>query len=429
MKCPICGYEKTETKELNDVIFGEWVYNSETKQDERVAKNYDIKETREHLHDYAELTKYDDNYEYYKCVCGSIKLQKHNLDRGKVLANGDTLYSCLNEGCDYTKTEEKQVEPDIPVIPAHRHHFDTIIRFDDNYEYRSCKCGEEIKTAHSLKTTVNSDGSKDITCENNCGYTKHIAAPQPEHKHTEATRKEYTQNKDDICYVEITYCTECSKELGRKEIGHNYQSSINPDDYSTHYSCQNDGCNVSYDVEHVHNSNGTRKEVLNTDDDCYQIVTYCDVCNAVQNTEKFSHNSDGIEKEYTHDASQACYNESIYCTECNRTIDTRSDGHIFGQESVEFLKTDPSICYIAKSTCTECNIERTRNVQHKFNETEFPGIGALYECEREDCGYAYEVYFDEESTINLNEEEVINFQDKQFILKRTKKNDKSKGLK
>ncbi len=99
-------------------------------------------------------------------------------------------------------------------------------------------------------------------------------------------------------------------------------------------------------------------------------------------------NSDGIEKEYTHDASQACYNERVYCTECGKTISTHAQGHSFGDETIEYAHTK-EVCYTATSNCMNCNAERVRSVGHDWNETPVPYYGVFYECNRESCGYSY----------------------------------------
>ncbi len=187
----------------------------------------------EHIHDYSLLSAIDDNYEYWVCEKdGLIKEVPHNKIE-TIYPDGTRIITCTNEGCNYTKIYE----------PEHIHDYSKLDKVDEEKEYWVCeKDGDVKEIPHKLKETLNSDGSKTITCENpGCTYEKHI---EPEHIHD--------YSKLDRVDDEKEYWV-CEKDGDIKEVPHKLKETVNPDGSKT-ITCENPGCTYEKYIkpEHIH---------------------------------------------------------------------------------------------------------------------------------------------------------------------------------
>lgn len=228
--CSNCNHvvELSETHKL-----GEWTYNKVTGKDERRCPIDSTVEQRTHECQTFKITKYDANYEYHECIdCGKTMKVKHKI-QSKVLSDGSTLYTCTNDGCEYSKTIK-------PVVDTHSHSY-KLERYDDSYEYYECSCGVTKKTSHQLSVETLADGSKVYTCQTpGCGYTKTVA---PSHVHQADKFLRYegdTEYWSCACGEEVTL----SHNLGAVETEAGTFDKVR--------KCTTPGCGYEERTKHVH---------------------------------------------------------------------------------------------------------------------------------------------------------------------------------
>ncbi len=372
-ECKDCHHRVVKSTKLEDIQFGDWVYNEKTKQDERKALNYDIYEARTHQHDdFLTFSSYDEENEYYTCICGYQKAVKHRLDAGKKLEDGSTFFDCLNEECGYTKTLKPAPQPTPgggETKPQHTHAYNTLLSYDANGETWECSCGKTTTKSHSLTTVQNADYSQDVSCENpGCSYSYHI-----DHSHAFDSLTRIDEDGE-------TWECECGETTSKQ---HQLKTTVNPDG-SQDTTCENEGCTYTKHVDapkHEHNQDGTREELIEgSDEDCYKIVTYCTTCNEVMGTQIVKHTTES-KIEFTYDVDSECYNTVVTCTHCGKELSRTPTEHNF-----EFNgKQDEEYEYLE---CA-CGMEKTRNHTMDYENGTYDGTKThiTYKCTTDGCGH------------------------------------------
>ncbi len=244
--CQTCNHKKT-TSITKTCVFGSWHYNKDTKQDERVCQVTGYIETRNHIHTkgpdtyyekvndimkeyticpdcnekvYSDhnhtldtFVRFDENNEYYTCVCGEEVTNSHSLDNGTLdTKTYDTIYKCTNPECDYEKVEK------------HTHNF-VISDWNETNENLTCICGTTSTRSHALKREIKEDPSGQRittdTCTNDgCGYSK-----SESHIHVYSEVAEYTRTED-ICQTITTKCRDCGHVKGIRTTEHVFTPGI-----------------------------------------------------------------------------------------------------------------------------------------------------------------------------------------------------------
>ena len=168
--------------------------------------------------------KYDDDYEYLKCLCGQDDGLKrpHTFNEAKYdKTKSHVTYTC--QTCGYEKTLE------------HSHDYNEIYARDDYEEHIQCACGLDITRLHTYEY---GDWGMCTTC----GYTK----AQP-HQHTESRPTIIVPETPikDYCYEAVFTCTKCGQEIRRERIPHNidYDNPTIDFPWLKEYHCKNIDCN------------------------------------------------------------------------------------------------------------------------------------------------------------------------------------------
>ena len=185
---------------------------------------------------YDKVIDFDDTKEIRECVCANTKEKEHTLS-SRVNADGIKTIFCTNPGCSYEKQEEK----------LHTDHDYTILtETTDKIEIWKCSypnCEETKEVSHVLDAgVIQPDGRPLYSCTNNgCNYTY-----VPEHVHTSETSEPIFSNTADVCYTQITKCSECGKELDVIEVPHPSFHIIEEGIFDCVYGCDTLNCPYEY---------------------------------------------------------------------------------------------------------------------------------------------------------------------------------------
>ena len=208
-ECSVCKHRIKEEKLLTDLEFTEWVYNKDTGKDERECLDYDIVEEREHKHEFTIFEDFDEKVHKEYCVCGEVQLVDHklNVKNKEYIKNNDETYKeIITLECSDCKHQ---------IIVENL-----------------------LKDLEFTEWIYNKDTGKD---ERKCiGYD---IVEVREHLHKPSSIINFDKE------YEYSYCNDCQELI---KTPHNLVSVVNPD-YSITYKCENDGCNYSYKIDHIHN--------------------------------------------------------------------------------------------------------------------------------------------------------------------------------
>ena len=155
---------------------------------------------KEHIHEYKDTLKYDEEVHYFECSCFEKKdIESHNfieevLKEATHTEEGKAKYSCSK--CGYSKIE---------AINKIEHEFDDELLFNEEAHYYECSCLEKKDIeSHSLieevlkEATHTEEGEAKYSCSK-CGYSKIEAINKIEHKFN-----------NDLSYDEEGHYYECA---------------------------------------------------------------------------------------------------------------------------------------------------------------------------------------------------------------------------
>lgn len=351
------------------------------------------------------VINYTNTKETIKCSeCGHTTTRNHNLDRGTVNANGDTVYHCTHDGCGYKK-----------VVPGHTHehehsytektnttsnnngtHTTTVIKecscgdkqtvsskkencsytvtnYTDTQETIKCSvCGHTTTRGHHLDAgVVNANGDTVYHCTHDgCGYTKVVPKPVHQHSYTEKTTT--TSNNDGTHTTTVTKECSCGDKqtVSSKTNNCTYTITSITDDH------ENIKCSVCGHTT-------TRGHNLVTSEPVNGVITItcsnpgctyhktetvaCDHVYEITSTEKTA-NGDGT---HTITVTKTCKTCGDVITEtttdnCNYTHTNDNDKKV--------------------STCSVCGDTITH--YHSYTEKELSNGDRVFTC---DCGHSYTV--------------------------------------
>jgi len=222
------------------------------------------------IHSYV-LDHYDEHMEYHICSCGDVKQVLHVMDDGKELEDSSILYSCMNEGCDYTKT----------YVPEHICEWGEWYALDNLQEQRDCACGNKQNRDHTYTSDVVYDilgnGKHTETETNTCSTCSNV----------------YSTSEDFTCDYKIIDTTEvdeikacvCGDEIVNQHLFDTGHTDANGNFI---LSCVNEGCNYTK-PGHVHTP-VTTFETVSTEDYCGDEVKTCSECNQeIERTPIYEH--------------------------------------------------------------------------------------------------------------------------------------------
>ncbi len=233
-QCTNCGHVLKKST-IKDCVFGEWKYNPETKREERTCRVSGYLETRKHEHQFGNITKVDDTYEYRSCnVCNEEQKIKHQLKK-TVNSDGTIIYECENPECNYYKTEQ----------PTHYHNYDQFLRYEGEKEYWGCECGKETTKSHTLgKETIDKTTHEVVQkCTTpGCNYEKRM--PHTNH-HNQFLRYEGE--------AEYWGCKDCGKEVTKNHtLG---KETIDKVTHEVVQECTTPGCSYEKRTPHTNHHN------------------------------------------------------------------------------------------------------------------------------------------------------------------------------
>lgn len=326
--------------------------------------NYEFIETPSHEHNYNNLIKIDDTYEYYQCSCGKMETRKHLL--GEILIDDSSLdkyQRCQNPGCDYEVIVEK-----------HKHNYDKLRTYDNLYEYWNCACGDEIKKNHNFKTEILADGSKKDVCTNpGCSYEVLI---KPSHTHSYDTFVKYDDNYE---YYQCS-CGEISTKIHSLGV-----EEVDAKTHDTVRKCLN--CDYQKVVKkHEHNLS-----FLNGDSD--KETWQCIVCGEV------------IKKDHTYGPTEIdpnTYDEIQKCQtpNCNHILTVKKHEH---SASVLLDGTGEQEVW-GCPVCKENKTFKDHNLGNRRNNPDNK-VNDILECLNPGCNYTKEVAHEHSYNLTSHDED------------------------
>lgn len=406
---------------------------------------HEITLTRTKLCDYNKVI-YDENNEYEICDhCDFVHPRgKHNLDNG-VRKGNEIVYTCQNEGCDYTRVREYKPgynhgggsssgggssRPTNPDKPVHTHYLGEWVSLNDDLEASYCPEDGALVETRAHKYTANTnivsnhDGTHTTTTTYTCSNCNHVKSESK----TETKTCDYSKITYDDTY-EYGNC-ECGDKhtIGTHKLD---KGTINDTNTYITYSCTNPGCGYTKTEKytkpgHIHDYGETKNSYSATDNTHHTHTVYQE-CTAGDDTKIISKTTEGcifgltntsvvdgktIEtytcknncgNSYTKEKTETTThthkygewqdngnNEVQYCIEpgCTNPVDKKFKPHAWGEWNTDHTKRECTTC-----TATETHVHTfgANTTKLEKNGSTNHDVVTIKTCTDNTCNYSEEV--------------------------------------
>ncbi len=365
-ECEVCGHKKTIKHEHK---FGDWKYNPETKNDERICNDSDcgLIQTRKHNHQYNEWHSINDLQEQRECSCGhkQTRLHEYEIKNTYYIYNGEGTHHQIAEEeckkCNHTRTRI--------LMTSNCHFSEWKYNEESGLLERKCEsCGhkEAIKHEHNVTNWIYNEETKELvgTCSDpRCGHEVREA-----HNHKVDT---WTYDAETKELVGTCSDPRCGHEV-RESHEHTYSNWIyNPETKNDERICN--VCGTIEIREHEHEIDLDSKHVTSNSKEGVHNISYkCKHCGKTI-SEEVPCTSDG--KVY-YDKIEGTTKEYSKCSECKEKFNERTHTHQFG----DIINKDDINEY------RECTCGEIKNTAHNYDDGVTQENGTIiFTCK--DCGH------------------------------------------